>query len=88
MLCRIYKSPRRQEMYLYVDMLRDLADVPESLLAQFGMPEPVMSLTLTPERKLARASAPEVMASIRDKGYYLQMPPTMAELLARDGVNE
>ena len=84
-LCQIYKSPRREEMYLYVDKARGLDDVPEALLRQFGEPEPVMTLLLTPERKLARADTEEVLAQIEQQGFYLQMPPTADELLRRDG---
>lgn len=84
LLCQVFRSPRREEMYLYVEKSRGLADVPEALLARFGEPSPVMLLELTPQRKLARASVTEVMDSIREQGYYLQMPPTPAELARRE----
>lgn len=83
-LCRIYKSPRREEMYLFVDMSRGLADVPESLLARFGEPVEVMTLLLSPGRRLARADAEEVLRNIAERGFYLQMPPGPEELLRRD----
>lgn len=82
-LVQIYRSPRKAEMYLYVDQERALADVPEALLAGFGEPQPVMSLLLGRERKLARADAAQVLAQIEEQGYYLQMPPSAAEVLAR-----
>jgi uncharacterized protein YcgL (UPF0745 family) len=72
-------------MYLYVEKSRGLVDVPEVLLKQFGEPEERMVLVLTTEKKLARANSAEVMQQITDNGYYLQMPPTYAELLKRDG---
>ena len=84
-LIQVFKGSRKAEAYLYVDKARGLADVPEVLLAQFGEPEPVMSLMLDPARKLARADAAEVLATIEAQGYYLQMPPTASELLAREG---
>jgi len=59
-------------------------DVPDALLARFGELAPVMTVLLTPERKLARADVAVVLASIQDQGFYLQMPPTVAELLARE----
>jgi len=34
-----------------------------------------MELSLSPERDLARASAEQVMRDLRQRGYYLQMPP-------------
>jgi uncharacterized protein YcgL (UPF0745 family) len=84
-LIQIYRSPRKQEMYLYVDKANDLADVPEDLLLRFGEPEPVMGMMLDAGRKLARVDAAEVLAKIESQGFFLQMPPTMAELLAKEG---
>ena len=56
-----------------------LSDVPPELLARFGKPAPVMTLHLTPGRKLARADAATVLASIDRQGFYLQMPPGTVE---------
>ena len=84
-LCQVFRSSRKQEMYLYVEKARGLVDVPESLMTQFGEPEEVMTLLLDEDRKLARADAKEVLANIADQGFYLQMPPTAAELLRREG---
>ncbi|HEY6131411.1 MAG TPA: YcgL domain-containing protein [Halioglobus sp.] len=83
--CQVFRSSRKQEMYLYVEISRGLKDVPNELMAQFGEPIPVMVLQLTPEHKLARADARVVLASIKEQGFYLQMPPTAAELIAREG---
>ncbi len=87
-LCRVYRSPRREEMYLYVDRERGLADVPAELLERFGEPQEVMSLVLTPERKLARAEVSDVLASIEHRGFYLQMPPTPDEIRRREKADE
>jgi len=74
-LIQIYKSPRKDEMYLFVDRADELKRVPETLLAQFGTPQSVMVIAMTETRKLARADAAEVLAQIEEAGYYLQMPP-------------
>ena len=74
-------------MYLYVDKARGLDDVPEALLQQFGEPQPVMTLLLGPERRLARADTVQVLAQIEVQGFYLQMPPTPEQLLRGDGNN-
>ena len=81
----IFRGSLKAEAYLYVDKAKGLADVPEVLLSQFGEPETVMTMLLDPQRKLARADATEVLAKIEEQGYYLQMPPTAAELLNREG---
>jgi uncharacterized protein YcgL (UPF0745 family) len=87
-ICEIFRSSRKEEMYLYVDRERGIADVPEVLMKQFGEPESVMTLVLTPERKLARVDVTEVLAAIEQQGFFLQMPPTAAELLRRDGARD
>jgi hypothetical protein len=88
LICEIYRSPKKQEMYLYVDKQRGLEDVPEDLLRNFGDAEPVMVLPLSADRKLARADTRQVLESIEHQGYYLQMPPTLAQLMAREGSGE
>jgi uncharacterized protein len=79
-LVRVYRSGRRQEMYLYVDYSEDLARVPEALLDRFGKPIPVLMLDLTPDRKLARADAAVVLEQIEAAGFFLQMPPPAEDL--------
>ena len=74
-LVRIYKSPRKQDMYLYVDYTQGLTRVPQALLDRFGEPKEALSLELTPQRSLARANAEQVLNQIESAGYYLQLPP-------------
>ena len=80
MFCQVYRSPRKEEMYLYVEKADGLSRVPETLLQHFGEPEAVMLLHINGERKLARVDADEVVAQVRDQGYFLQMPPGPADL--------
>ena len=88
MLVTIYKGSKRDEMYLYVPFGDELKELPEALLAQFGDLEVVMSLELSPDRRLARVAAADVLAGIEEQGFYLQMPPTPAELLARERADD
>ena len=81
LICEVFKSSRKEEMYLYVDKRRGLADVPEGLLERFGTPVSTMTLMLTPDRTLARAKAADVLAAIRDQGFYFQMPPAKDDYL-------
>ena len=81
LLCEIFKSPRREEMYLYVEKARGLVDVPEVLLERFGKPVSAMTLILDESRSLARADVAEVIAAIDAKGFYLQMPPAREDYL-------
>lgn len=81
LLCEVFKSSRKDEMYLYVDKRYGLAEVPQALLERFGKPVAVMTLILTPEKSLGRAKVGDVMAAIREKGFYLQLPPAKEEYL-------
>lgn len=74
-ICQVFRSSRQAEMYLYVDKAQGFATVPEALLQRFGEPEPVLVLALTPERRLARVAAGDVLGAIERQGYFLQMPP-------------
>lgn len=74
-ICSIYKSPKKDEMYLYIRKTDGFSRVPEALMAMFGTPKLFGTLLLTPEKKLARADAAIVLSNIEEKGFYLQMPP-------------
>jgi uncharacterized protein len=74
-ICSIYKSPRKNEMYLYVLKADGLKRVPEALLAAFGPPALAFEMILTPERTLAREDIHKVLANLDEQGYHLQMPP-------------
>ncbi|MGD2117945.1 MAG: YcgL domain-containing protein [Chromatiales bacterium] len=75
--CWIYKSSRKDEMYLYLGRQDDFDAVPEALMQRFGNPQFVMQLELDAGRKLARANTATVMQSLADQGFYLQMPPEL-----------
>ena len=74
-ICQVFRSPKEEGMYLYVQKDEGLSRVPEDLLKLFGKPQPAMVLLLTPEKKLARVSVEKVVESITTQGFYLQLPP-------------
>ena len=73
----VYKTKRREGLYLYIDKLKGLDSIPEELDALMGDPVHVVDFILTPEKKLANADTAEVISKINSQGYYLQM--TQAE---------
>ncbi len=75
--CWIYKSSKKDEMYLYLAREDDFEAVPELLMARFGKPSLVMELELDEQRQLARADVTRVMSQLSVEGYYLQMPPKL-----------
>ncbi len=73
--CHIYKSLRRDLMYLYLPQKDAFDGLPEALMQQFGEPIYVMELELSPDRPLANADITKVIGALKEPGFYLQMPP-------------
>ena len=80
-ICSIYRSTKRNEMYLYVLKADALERVPEPLLAAFGKPFHAFDLVLSPERTLSREDIHKVLENLETKGYHLQMPPAEDEYI-------
>lgn len=72
--CAVYKSQKKDETYIFIPVSTPLSELPEELLKLLGEAEMLMTLTLTPDKKMARGTAREIMESIKEQGFYLQMP--------------
>lgn len=81
MFCVIYRSPLRDQTYLYVEKKDDFSRVPEALLRGFGKPRLAMVLPLDRTEKLANADIEKVKLALQEQGYYLQLPPPVEDLL-------
>ena len=79
MLVNVYRSPRKELTYIYLPHDSKLEGLPDTLRETFGEPELVVSLHLTPDRKLARYSGEYVLSEIEQQGFFLQMPPIERE---------
>lgn len=77
MICFIYRSPKKAEMYLYTLTRDNFTKIPESLLKVFGHPEFSMTINIGKRDVLARADIEQVKQHLMEEGYYLQMPPTI-----------
>ena len=85
-ICDIYRSPKKEGMYLYVEKREGLERVPEALLERFGKPIHAFTMLLTPDKTLARTTPEKVAEALTDKGFYLQLPPPPEPYLQK--VNE
>jgi len=74
MKCFVYKSIKKADSYIYLNEKDNFEKLPEQLLMLFGKPEFTLEFDLTVDRKLALADAQQVLQSLDDQGYYLQMP--------------
>lgn len=82
MICAIYRSPKRDQTYLYIEKKDDFSRVPDELLAQFGTPQFAMLVSLDKREKLANADLAKVKSDLIEVGYYLQFPPPVENLLS------
>jgi uncharacterized protein YcgL (UPF0745 family) len=76
-LCDVYRSSKKPDVYLYVNKSEGLARVPDDLLATFGNPEHSFLFKLTADRKLAKEDAAKVLKNLEEQGYHLQLPPSV-----------
>lgn len=74
MKCFVYKSIKKADSYIYLNEKDNFEKLPEQLLMLFGKPEFTLEFDLTVDRKLALADAQQVLQSLDNQGYYLQMP--------------
>ena len=77
---KVFKSLKKLDTYLYLDKSQNFEELPSALRDSFGQYELVLEMELSPERKLARTDANQVLADIALKGFYLQLPPSINEL--------
>lgn len=84
MHCDIYRSSKKDEMYLYIarpdypndaDVIDPLHAVPADLKKAFGRATFVMHLELDTNRRLARVPVHDVFTAFEQQGYFLQLPP-------------
>lgn len=79
--CWVYKNERHPDLYVYLAEEDGFHQLPAALRQRLGALQLVMRLELNPDRRLAREDAAEVMASLRSRGFHLQLPPNLSPAL-------
>ncbi|BBP44908.1 YcgL domain-containing protein [Thiosulfatimonas sediminis] len=77
-----FRSPKKNELYLFVPKEHGLEKLPKELITMFGEPKHIFDFELTPDRKMAREDGKQVYEAIQTKGYFMQMPPAEVEKLS------
>ena len=81
MNCFVYRSEKKQGMFLYLSNKDDFECVPESLMKLLGETTYSFEFDLNQDKKMVKVEAKEVMKTMDKNGYFLQMPPPKSELL-------
>jgi uncharacterized protein YcgL (UPF0745 family) len=74
----VFRSSKRVDTYIYVRRGQEWDALPEELLSIFGQPVHAMDLIITEDRKLARTTGKQILKSLEEKDFYLQMPEERA----------
>ncbi|WP_299870966.1 YcgL domain-containing protein [uncultured Cocleimonas sp.] len=84
MNCYVYRSNKKQGMYLYLVERDNFEDVPESLMKLLGEVVFSFEFDLSKDRKLVKAESEEVLRILKENGYFLQMPPAKSEFFGNN----
>lgn len=74
----VFRSSKKNDTYIFVRRGQNWDDLPEALRSIFGAPVHSMDLIMTADKKLARTTGKQVLDSIEEKDFYLQMPEEQA----------
>lgn len=77
-----FRSPKKEELYLFIPKEAGLESLPGELLVMFGEPEHVIDFDLTADKKMPRVDSAELYKALETKGYYMQMPPNEVEKIS------
>ncbi|HED15868.1 MAG TPA: YcgL domain-containing protein [Gammaproteobacteria bacterium] len=75
MKCYVFKSLKQAGMYIYLSKEDGFDEMDKVLRDAFGQAEFVIELILTPESRLARYDAQDVISALETNGFFLQLPP-------------
>jgi uncharacterized protein len=77
----VYKSQRKDETYVYLREKDAFGLLPDAVLKPLGTLQFVLSVELTEGRTLARENIDVVRSNLRERGFHLQLPPTIIDPL-------
>lgn len=73
MYCAVFKSLKKADHFVYL-ATNDTDTLPVSLKQNLAPLAFILSLTLTPDTKLANKAPEKVLKSLLEKGLFLQLP--------------
>ncbi len=82
MQVRVYRSSKKDGMYIYVADEDALEKLPEAVKQQLGEAEFALELELSKDRHLESANAKDVLRDLDSQGFYIQMPKDIEAILA------
>lgn len=84
MQCFVYRSLKQPDMYVYLPQKDDFSAIPDALNTKLGALTFALAFDLHPAKKLAKENAQEVINSLSNQGFHLQMPDQLDTIAALD----
>ncbi len=78
----VYRSSKKDGLYVYVAPGTELAGLPAPVLKQLGEPEVALEFDLSTKQRLSNADINEVRESLENSGFYVQSTSDVEALLA------
>lgn len=82
MMVLVYRSSKKDGLYVYVLEESMLERLPDPLLKQLGSPEQALTFDLETRKTLGSENPDEVRANLNERGYHVQMPRSVEAILA------
>ncbi|HYQ23193.1 YcgL domain-containing protein [Stenotrophomonas sp.] len=79
----VYKSQLKPDTYVYLARRDDFSTLPAPLVTSLGALSFVLEVTLDAQRRLAQADPDKVRSELAERGFYLQVPPSVTSMMRR-----
>ncbi len=87
MLVSVYRSNKKDGMYLFLQNKDILNELPDIVVKQLGEIDFSFEFELDESRKLSNANPADVIKAIEEQGFYIQMPADIEDILANISKN-
>lgn len=81
MQCYVYRSSKKDGLYVYLAEEDGLSQLPEPVLHQLGEPELAMTIDLATRTSLGHENIDVVRENLKEQGFHVQMPKNIEHLV-------
>jgi len=83
MQCFVYRSSKKDGLYVYLAEEDGLNQLPAPVLHQLGEPELAMTIDLAKRASLGHENIDDVRKNLEDQGFHVQMPKNIEHLVVQ-----
>jgi uncharacterized protein len=83
MLCCIYRSSKKEGLYVYVLEDAGLDHLPDPVMKQLGEPTLALTVDLSKRTSLGQENIAEVRSNLESQGFHIQMPKDIEHLVTQ-----